>query len=156
MPCVVQKGPHHAAIQEKQMTEERHVSRKLVLLALFALAGCGGSAASTAGGGGQLSSEGNLLPPIVLGGAGNTETYVFHLSHSNFQVTWQVTPPSSAGCTFGASLKTGETVTPVVDGQKYEGAQQQSGLKEVGELPDGQYTMVVTTDCAWRIAVTAH
>ncbi|HEX3218495.1 MAG TPA: hypothetical protein VHU77_00465 [Candidatus Limnocylindria bacterium] len=131
--------------------------RTLLLLALLALAGCGGQAASAGGGqGGQLGDEGNLLPPIVLGGAGDTETYAFHLAHANFKVTWQVTPPGSAGCTFGASLKTGDTLTPIVDGQKYEGASQQSGLKEVGELPDGQYTMVITTDCAWRMAVTAH
>ena len=128
---------------------------KLMLLALIALAGCGGQPTST-GPAGQLSSEGNLLPPVVLGGAGNTETYAFHLNHANWRVTWQVTPPTSTGCTFSASLKTGDTVTPVADAQKYEGASQQSGAKDVGELPDGQYTAVVTTDCAWRIAVTAH
>lgn len=130
--------------------------RKVLMLALVALAGCGGTAATQQGGGGQLGDEGQLLPPIVLGGAGDTETYAFHLTAANFKVTWQVTPPGDAGCTFGASLKTGDTLTPVVDGQKYEGASQQSGSKEVGQLPEGEYTMVVTTDCAWRMAVTAH
>jgi hypothetical protein len=132
------------------------VSGKLLLLALVTLAGCGGQAASTQGQpGGQLGDEGNLLPPVVLGGAGNQETYAFHLSHGTYKVTWSATPPTSAGCSFSAQLKTGDTLIPVTEG-RVEGAQQQPGAKEVGELQDAQYTMVVTTECAWRMAVTAH
>jgi hypothetical protein len=131
------------------------VRGKLVVLALVVLAGCGGSAASTPGKG-QLGDEGNLLPPVVLDGGGNSETREFHLNKANYRVTWSVTPKTSAGCSFSAVLKSGEKTVPMAT-ETYEGAQQQPGSADLGALEDAVYTVVVTSDCGgWRLAITAH